>query len=251
MLRTTSVVILRSGKATLLYVVTACLFTSPARALDVLTEENPPFNYSTPQRITGISTDILLEMGKRANVPLKIQVMPWARAYLIAQNLSDTCVYSTVRLPEREALFKWVGPLSTNRWMLFAKSDFNKPLQSIEDAKHYRIGGMTMDARAMYLKSLGIENIELVPDNNLNMAKLLAGRIDLWIAGLYKGKESPAPIDNKAIKPVLNVRNVEYYLACNLKTSSTTLDALKHALDALRKEGFIKLVQDRYIDHQQ
>lgn len=50
-------------------------------------------------------------------------------------------------------------------------------------------------------------------DDNLNMAKLLAGRIDLWITGLYKGTDSPAPINNKAIKPVMIVRDVDYYLA--------------------------------------
>jgi polar amino acid transport system substrate-binding protein len=230
---------------------TAGLIASPAQALDLLTEDNAPFNYADGQQVTGLSTEILQEMGKRANVPMKMQVLPWARAYQSALNLPDTCVYSTVKLPEREALFKWVGPLTVNKWALFAKSDFNKPINTIEDAKHYRIGGVTMDAKAMYLKSLGFANIDLVGDDNLNLAKLIAGRIDLWISGLYKGKESAAHVGSKMVKPVMVVREVDYYLACNPKTPDATIAALSQALGVLQKEGFVKSVTDRYSDRTQ
>jgi polar amino acid transport system substrate-binding protein len=229
----------------------AGLIASPAQALDLLTEDNAPFNYADGQQVTGLSTEILQEMGKRANVPMKMQVLPWARAYQSALNLPDTCVYSTVKLPEREALFKWVGPLTVNKWALFAKSDFNKPINSLEDAKHYRIGGVTMDAKAMYLKSLGFANIDLVGDDNLNLAKLIAGRIDLWISGLYKGKESAAHVGSKMVKPVMVVREVDYYLACNPKTPDATIAALSQALGVLQKEGFVKSVTDRYSDRTQ
>lgn len=229
----------------------AGMFCSSAHALDLMTEDNAPFNYADGQQVAGISTEILQEMGKRANVPLKIQVVPWARAYQSALNLPDTCVYSTVKLPEREALFKWVGPLTVNKWALFAKSDFNKPLKTIEDAKLYRIGGVTMDAKAMYLKSLGFSNIDLVGDDNLNLAKLIAGRIDLWISGLYKGKESAAQVGSKMVKPVMVVREVDYYLACNPKTPDSTVAALAQALTALQKDGFVKAVTDRYADRTQ
>ena len=229
----------------------ASLFAAPVHALDLVTEDNAPFNYADGQHVGGISTEILQEMGKRANVPMKFQVLPWARAYQSALSLPDTCVYSTVKLPEREALFKWVGPLTVNKWALFARNDFNKPLNSIEDAKRYRIGGVTMDAKAMYLKSLGFTSIDIVGDDNLNLAKLIAGRIDLWISGLYKGKESAAQVGSKTVKPVMIVREVDYYLACNPKTADGTIASLTHALGVLQKEGFVKSVADRYADRTQ
>jgi polar amino acid transport system substrate-binding protein len=225
---------------------------APASALDITTEDNAPFNYvDGGQRITGISTDILTEMARRAGVPIKIQVLPWARAYQHALNTAETCVYSTVKLPEREAAFKWVGPLATNKWVLFGKSDFNKPINSIEDARNYRIGGVTLDAKALYLKSLGFSNFDLVGDDNLNLVKLTTGRIDLWISGLYKGRELAAEVGVKNIKPVFVVRDVDYFLACNPKTSEATLSALTQALATLHKEGFAKAVADRYADRLQ
>ncbi len=216
----------------------------PAFALDITTEDNPPFNYLDGQRVTGMSTEILTEMGRRAGVPLTIHMQPWARAYQAALEMPDTCVYSTVRLPEREALFKWIGPLATNKWALFAKNDFSGQIRSIDDAKNYRIGGITLDAKAMYLKSLGFPHVDMVADEQLNLAKLLSGHIDLWISGLYK--QSADSVDSKAIKPVLVVREVDYFLACHPRTSEATLNALTRTLQALRKEGYLKAVTERY-----
>lgn len=238
--------------ASLVTAMAAITIAGPAAALDLTTEDNAPFNYVDANRhVAGISTDILVEMGRRAGVPIKIQVTPWARAYQTALNSADNCVYSTVRLPEREVLFKWVGPISTNKWALFAKSDFNKPLATIEDARNYRIGGVIMDAKAMYLKSLGFANFDLVGDDKLNMGKLLAGRIDLWISGLYKGREMAAQVGIKNIKPVFIVREVEYYLACHPKTSDATLTALNNALMAMQKEGVVKKVTEHYAGRMQ
>lgn len=227
----------------------AACFAAPANAaLEITTEHNPPFNFQDEKRITGISTDILLEMGRRAGVSLNIQLLPWARAYQSALDTPDTCVYSTVRMPERETSFKWIGPLSSNKWALFARNDFNSKITTIDDARSYRIGGVTRDAKSLYLKSLGFTNLDLVGDDNLNLAKLLGGRIDLWITGLYRTRNSSVRTEEKRIKPVLVVREVEYFLACHPSTSDAALRALSQALASLRKEGYVQTVNKRYAD---
>lgn len=226
----------------------AAMMTLPACAIEVTTEENPPFNYQTGQRVSGISTEILLAMSERSGVPMAIRLLPWARAYQSALRQTDTCVYSTVRLPERESSFKWVGPLTSNTWALFARNDFNEPIATIDDAKAYRVGGVRMDAKAAYLKSIGFPRIDLVGDDSLNLAKLLAGRIDLWIAGLYSRRNPADQTGSKAIKPVLIVRTVDYFLACHPKTSDTTIEALRKALQSLRADGSLKAVTERYAD---
>lgn len=241
-------ILLRAVRRGLL-VCTVVMPLLPARALDVFTEENAPFNFfDAPQHIAGISTEIVTELGKRTGIPMKIQLTPWARAYSLALNVADTCVYSTVRLPEREGLFKWIGPISVNKWALFARSDFNQRIDTIDDARKYRIGGVLMDGKVIYLKSLGFSNVDSVNDDTLNVAKLMAGRIDLWVAGLYKGKELVGQSGAKNIKPVFMVREVEYYLACSPKTADATVQALANELQVLQKEGFVKSVTERYAD---
>ena len=48
----------------------------------------------------------------------------------------------------------------------------------------HRIDSVVMDGKVTYLSSLGPTNMDSVSGNTLNVAKLLVGRIDLWVAGL-------------------------------------------------------------------
>lgn len=226
----------------------AAMMALPVGALEITTEQNQPFNYQIGQRVSGISTEILLAMSERSGVPMTIRLLPWARAYQSALRQPETCVYSTVRLPERESSFKWVGPLTSNTWALFARNEFNETIATIDDARPYRIGGVRMDAKAAYLKSIGFRRIDLVGDDSLNLAKLLAGRIDLWIAGLYSQRNPAEQTGSKAIKPVLIVRKVDYFLACHPGTSETALAALRKALQSLRDDGTLNAITERYAD---
>lgn len=226
----------------------ALLVPAQVSAIEVLTEENAPFNFQDGQTISGISTEIVKEMGRRAGVTMPIQLTSWVRAYQGAIKNPNTCVYSTVRLPEREILFKWVGPIASNKWAFFARNDFNKAINTIDDAQPYRIGGVKQDANIMYLQSRGFTNFDLVGDDNLNIKKLAGGRIDLWITPYYKGKVLIKRSGQTNIHFILMVRDVDYYLACNPKTSDGELDALSRALRALNAEGFTKAAVNRYAD---
>jgi len=73
-------------------------------------------------KIAGVATDRLVAALKRADIPYRISVYPWLRAYDMALKDPFTCVYSTNRTPEREALFSWVGPLAQDGWAIFPPS---------------------------------------------------------------------------------------------------------------------------------
>ncbi len=50
-----------------------------------------------------------------AKVQCKFEILPWARAYQIAQQQPLAGLVSTARIAQREELFKWVGPLASSR----------------------------------------------------------------------------------------------------------------------------------------
>jgi polar amino acid transport system substrate-binding protein len=231
----------------------AGLFTlsQPASALKLLTEENPPLNYTENNKLTGMATEVVKEMIRRANVPAQFEVMVWADAYKRVQLDNETCLYSTARLPNRELLFKWVGPIAVNKWGLFAKSGFSQPINKLADVKPYRIGGVVRDAKTEYLKQKGITHIFEVDDDKLNPPKLTLDRkepqrIDLWITSIARAKEVAAQAKAPDVKLVLVVREVDSYLACNPRTSEATLKALSAALDEIKKDGTYKKIVDRY-----
>ncbi len=73
-------------------------------------ESWPPFMFKQDGEITGIATDVVRATFKKAGVSLKIQIYPWARAYKTALDKKNTMVFMLYRTPDREELFKWIGP---------------------------------------------------------------------------------------------------------------------------------------------
>ncbi|PHV09590.1 substrate-binding periplasmic protein [Chitinimonas sp. BJB300] len=134
-----------------------------AHALTLTTEDYPPFNMFEQKKVVGISTDIVQEAAKRAGVPVTIQLLPWERALSMAKSDADTCVYSAVRTAEREKLFKWIGPLTTDEISLFALTDSPIKLSSIADAKKYKVGAYNGDAYGDYLLMLRSAYANLSP----------------------------------------------------------------------------------------
>jgi polar amino acid transport system substrate-binding protein len=162
-----------------------------------------------------------------------------------AQHLPDTCAFSVSRRSDREALFQWIGPIASNKWALFARKDFADKLTTLADARRYRIGGLRADAKTEFLVARGIE-VETIGTDRGNAVKLAAHRIDLWVTGLYTGERSAAAEGVTDIKPVLVFHETPSYLACSHGTSAETVRRLEQALEALRKEGFIKRAQEQH-----
>lgn len=219
--------------------------------LTLLTEENPPFNYSDHGRLTGIVTELVAEAMARAKVPHTIEVLPWTRAYTRAQAERDTCLFATARLPARERLFAWVGPLASNVWVTVGRGDFAGDVRTLADLVRLRIGGVSNDAKVEYLKENGVTNIRVATEDRQNPPLLFLppghpDRIDLWVTGYYGARGVARAAGAPDVKRVLVVREIPLYLACNPQTSREALKALADAVDAMRSDGFIARVAAAY-----
>ena len=241
----------RISRALTLLALTLAGIAAPAHALQIVTEEYPPFNYTENGKLIGLSTEVVIEMGKRANVPMTFAVMPWPQAYDQAQTKSDTCIYSTARFENRERIFKWAGKLATNRWGLFAKSGFNDPIKNLADARPYRIGGVENDAKVMWLRNQAVTNIVTANEDKqippmLTLDRKKNGAVDLWITGIYAEKSVSAAAGVKDIKLVLKVGGEELWLACGPSVSNETVKSLSDALAAMNKDGSYKKIAAKY-----
>ena len=211
-----------------------------AQTITFVTEQNPPFNFTQGGKPAGISTAIVNEMLKRASVTGRFEVLPWDDAYRRAQIDKETCVYSTARLENRENLFSWIGPIASNKWVLVAKSDFPGVIKKDADARKYKIGAVTADAKAELLRSKAITNI-FESDNEVQIPPKLflkkddPARIDLWVSGLYSYRTVAEKAKVSGVKPVYEVGGQELYVACNPRTSA--VKKLSAAVQDMRKDG--------------
>ncbi|CAM3633007.1 substrate-binding periplasmic protein [Roseateles saccharophilus] len=217
---------------------------SPFR-LVLATEEYPPYNMSGPNgTVTGISTDIVRALLDTAGYEYEITVYPWARAIALARTQVNTCVYSMSRTPEREALYKWVGPLVSNDWALFARSGASRP-QTLDEAMMMRIGSYQGDAIVAFLQTRG-HLVDVAPSDDVNPRKLLAGRIDFWATGRLIGQYRLKQQGIEGVEPVLNFNHTEMYLACQIQLPDAQVLKLNQTLHGLEKSGAIKRIYAGY-----
>jgi polar amino acid transport system substrate-binding protein len=160
----------------------------------LVTENFPPFNLSVNNKnfehdeadISGLCTEIVQEIFKNAGLEYKLKLRQWDYAYGYAQKKANRGVFCTTRTESRESLFKWVGPLASNDWVVFSLSNFSGNIKKESDLKKYKIGAYKGDVRAEYLLSKGM-NVSELADDRLNPERLEEGMIDLWISSSFAG----------------------------------------------------------------
>ncbi|HZF18866.1 MAG TPA: transporter substrate-binding domain-containing protein [Burkholderiales bacterium] len=241
----------RSATRAFLSLIAFGLAAPAAHALTLVTEENPPFNYTEQGKVVGLSTEIVSELGKRSGIPLQIKSMSWEQAYLAAQRDKDTCIYSTARLENRERLFTWIGPIATNQWVLIAKKDFAGTVAKVEDARKYRVGVVAKDAKIEFLMSKGVTDLREVAEDGLVPPRLVLGRddpnrLDLWATSAYGARRTADRAKVKDLKLILNLDRVPLFLACGRNTSAQTVQALAQALERATKDGTVKRIAQQY-----
>jgi polar amino acid transport system substrate-binding protein len=211
----------------------ACLipFSAAAAPLTITTVENPPLSYMDPntREVTGIVTEVVKQVLAKAGVEYRIEILPWQRAYKMGLEELNTCVYATVVTDERKPLFKWVAPIATDNWVLYGAPDSTIALKTLEDAKSYKIGGYQGDAKTVYLTAQGY-TLDATSQDSLNVNKLTAHRIDLWVTSERAG---PALAERQGVtnlKKLLVFKEVVMGLACNKETPDDVIAKLNEAL---------------------
>jgi polar amino acid transport system substrate-binding protein len=214
--------------------------------LRLLTETSPPTSMRAGREVTGSGTEKVREIMARTGTSYTVELLPWLRAFTLAQRHPDTCLFSTSRTPERESLFKWVGPTDEAEWVLLGRADRNFRLRTLDDARELRIGTYNGDARDDYLRARGFR-VDPAPVDAINPRKLMLDRIDLWAASLKRGTTLLKRNSwGENIVPVLTFNRVGMYLACNPAVPSELIDKMNAALDAMGRDGTMRRIDRKY-----
>ncbi|POM12145.1 amino acid ABC transporter substrate-binding protein [Pseudomonas sp. WP001] len=223
-------------------------------SLVLLTENFPPYNmakngknFARDENIEGIAVDIMRETFKRAGISYNLTLrFPWERIYKLALEKPGYGVFVMARLPDREALFKWVGPIGPDDWVLLAKADSKIELEGLDQARRYRIGAYKGDAIAQSLDKQGLKPVVALRDQD-NAQKLMEGQIDLWATGDPAGRYLARQVGVNGLKTVLRFNSAQLYLALNKDVPDDVVNKLQAALDELRKEGRIDQIMANYL----
>jgi len=209
-----------------------------AKDLTYVTEQFPPYNFLEDGYLQGISVDLLEVVWQRMGVDLNrsiIEILPWTEGYQRALDETNLVIFSAARLPQREQLFKWAGPIGPIRNVLLVKGDTKISINAPEDLKKYRIAAIKDDSAVQMLLDTGVKKEDLVleaaPGPIIEM--LQNGSIDAWAygdtAGIWLIQKSGANASDFRAAYVLG--EADYYYAFNREAPDRLVQSFQEAID--------------------
>lgn len=251
----------------LLAKVWACLFTyflalmplkvSASTDLIAYVEQIPPFVYVNQGAITGGAIDILNEAGKRRDISIKYQAVPWSRAFHESLNKPNVILTGLNRTQAREDEFYWLMQLSfpkrrqsTYLWRLKSTSS-----QRTKSLKHGVVAMVRGDHKIQYyhdyMKSLGYTpNIYPVANREQVIHMLFKERVDYILGG-----ELNKPLQVKALGydasliergPKIPNTSQGLYIAISKKTDIEFVEQMKASLLGLTQSGRVREIMAKW-----
>ena len=216
--------------------------------INITTEYLYPLNIidKNGSAIYGQSADKVHEIFKRAQLPYQMKIMSWNRAFELARNNADTCVFSTARIKARESSFQWIGPIATGNWAVFGSPDKVGKITKLEDIRQASIGTEVGNVSVSYLSEQGFHMVTS-SESTTTFKNVAVGRIDYATAGDTHGKKIIAEnnLEEKVVW-LFNYRTSDYYLACNPKMSASTIALLNAKLSEMHADGSFKKIESQY-----
>ncbi|MCF5709649.1 transporter substrate-binding domain-containing protein [Pseudomonas syringae] len=239
--------------STLTSLLLCLLLGAPAWAepYQVVTEVWAPYNYEENGQLTGMTTEIVQAiMAVNAN-DFKIVLAPSMRASHTLRMRPKTIMYSMFRTPQREALYKWVGPIveeSIHPYQLAT----SPPITSLEQLLHVpqittRHAGLLPDM----LESLGFKNLDKSATESVQLYRMLLNHRTAIIIGdtdagvAYQSRQlNIAPGTLRQI-PIELYRS-SLYIAFSRDCEDELVASWASALETLRQSGELERIQRRY-----
>lgn len=210
--------------------------------ITVMTEEWAPYNYEKEGKVKGISTEVVKAIQKRAGNDDPIIIQSWGRSYQVLEQKPNHALFSMSRLPQREALFKWVGPIADNETYFFKKKGSDIDIKNLEDAKKVKLIGAGAETNVDFieLKSKGFTNLSTLDTQSNPINLVVNNRVDLGgsnpLTALFHLKKNNFPLDS-IVNTGVQVFSVPLYIAFSLETSDEVIKKWQDALDSLKASG--------------
>ncbi|MDP3441721.1 MAG: transporter substrate-binding domain-containing protein [Ignavibacteria bacterium] len=213
------------------------------KSMRYLTENYPPFNYEDESNVFGVSVDILNGLFTKMEVnpnEVAIEMLSWETAYERALSQENTMVFSTVRNPERENLFKWVGPIAPQKEIIVALASQHIEITNTTDLATYTIGVINGYSDYTLLINLGVPQNKLIVVEDVNSLYngLVEGLFDCiaYTEISHLLVLSAMGYNSEDFDVAYTMQVSQLYYAFNLATSDALITYVQSVLDAFKMD---------------
>ncbi|MDG0815152.1 substrate-binding periplasmic protein [Bdellovibrio svalbardensis] len=224
-------------------------------SLQIYTTEYPPYQSQGPNRVEGISADIVREILKEAQITATISILPWSRAeHELASKKDSVLFFSLSRTADREKKYQWIADITPTRikiWKLKKRS--NIVVHSLADLNKYYLGTMEGVVTHRYLLEHGVrsENFYRVSRDEQLVGMLNGGHVDLIaldeVTFWSQVKQCNYSPDSFEMAFPLPQISGNAYLVANLKTPKSTVTKLQRAWQIVKEKKIHESIRERYL----
>lgn len=213
----------------------------------ILTEKYPPLQYINEEGLLdGSATKVVLETLKELNISKEIEVLDWDTAYRLVMEEENIALFSMMKNKEREDKFKWVGPIGTLKIALY-RNDFDDfGINSLEQAKNYKISAVKDYGYTENLLSLGFDNIIECDSEEEALGKLLTKEVDIYLTSNITldevVKKRGIPFDS--IEKEFNVSISQFYIAFSKNYPDSLIEKWQEALKKAKQNSSLLFIED-------
>lgn len=225
---------------------------SVANELVGFSEDLPPFAYLENGEHRGLANEVLDRIAQRTGLSIRRYSQPWTRSVRDAQAEPNGLLYVTVRTPEREPQYLWVGPVDGCDLVLMKlrrRSDLR-----FEPARRsaLQIGARRDGPAVPRLREAGVPESDIyqAPSSEVAIRMLYAERLDM-LAGLHL--PSVFQVQRNGLDPAeLHAFHVLQpgfgcYFAFNPRVDEQLLARFRKGFEDLRASGELQALRELYL----
>ena len=223
-----------------------------AQTLNINCEENA--QYRGPDgKMTGLDIEIVSELQKRIGNTDQIQLVPWTRGLKYLDTVPNTLLFSMARTKERNNLYQWIGPISEAVYGFYAKSGTSVVINSLDDArKAGPIGVYRNDVRDKFLTDLGFNNLDRTSNNESNLKKLMAGRVNMIASSAFgiRVEARMAGYNMNEVKFLYAFLKLPVFIAASKQMDPKIVASWNVAIESMKKDGSLVAIFRKYLPEQ-
>ena len=222
---------------------------SDLTTITLITYPVPPLvNVSSHHSVNGYAVNLIRRLFEIAEINYKVVVFPPGRAIKTVLSTPLTCTFPIERSQQRETDFIWISPISISRYGLYSNKHKHYNIQTLEDAKGYRIASYIGSGISEYLNSMG-HNVYLTPKLEMGLGMLAKNRVNFTAADISFSSTENGLNMKENLQLELVFFTMIRSLACNKSLSKHLYQKLLRALDVLIKnDEFNQIMNNLNID---
>lgn len=237
----------------LLLIIFFALLLSPLRVaageLEMLVINYPPLAFLESDKLMGVAPEVVEAIQARLKDTSTKTLTPWLRGYEQAQKKSMQAIFPIVRIPKREKLFKWVGPIFGEGDYFFKRKGSPLVVKTLKDAQNVnRIAVRKKGYTHQTLSSKGFTNLDVGPSYGASYKKLVEGRVDLVLLG---EKTYYYMVKSEGLAPELFERtkykldDSSAWIAFSKDVPDATIKKWQKALDSIKSNGIFNKIMEQ------